>query len=121
MSPTLALLETLYTITRTSISNETDSIGRKIPTTQQFELKMFAHRAKRSDFQYQETAVTGANMNLFAKVRVRKIHGVELEVGDTFVFQKRLFEIIQPNLYQDEVVDFYSYMALEKIPESDVE
>lgn len=73
---------------------------------------MWVHRDKRSDYQYQENTVAGSTSNTFAKVRALKEHGVRLKEGDTFMFEERKFKIIKQNIYQENAVDFYSYLAL---------
>jgi len=113
MTLTLSQLEMPYTITRSTKSDETDSLGRPIITTEEFEVNMFVHRNKKSDSQYAETAQSGTSVNTFAKVRVLKREAKPLLEGDTFMVKDRKFIITRENLYQDNAVDFWSYIALD--------
>lgn len=113
MRPLIEQLETPYEITRTTVTEETDHLGRPLePLIEVFESIMWVHRDKRSDYQYQEHTVAGSTSNTYAKVRALKHHGIRLKEGDTFLFEGRQFKILKSHIYQENAVDFYSYHAM---------
>ncbi len=100
-----------YTITRKIGNVITDQDGNPVYTSSSFTINMLCTRVKKSDMEWDESTTVGNQSNLYLNVRLNKSQTKLIE-NDYFSFNGEVFRIMKEKPYQDNALDFYSYIAL---------
>lgn len=100
-----------YQILRKVGNVETDENGIPVYTDNTFSVNMLCTRIKKSDMEWDESTTVGNQSNVYLNVRVNKNQTKLLE-NDYFTFGNETFRIMKEKPYQDNTLDFYTYVAL---------